>query len=62
MTIAAFALMIALLTPQVLNGKLDFSWLSKVMIYISILTLPHTLVVYLMDRKQIGNSQTNFEI
>ena len=60
MTIAAFALMIALLTPQVLNGKLDFSWLSKVMIYISILTLPHTLVVYLMDRKQIGNSQTKF--
>ena len=60
MTVAAIALMIALLTPQVLNGKLDFSWLSKVMIFISILTLPHTLVVYLMDRKQIGNSETTF--
>ena len=60
MTIAAFALMIALFTPQVLNGKLDFSWLSKVMIYISILTLPHTFVVYLMDRKQIGNSDNIF--
>ena len=52
--IALIGLWYILSVPYNFNG-IHLEWLGKVMIGISILTLPHTLVVCLMDKIQLRN-------
>jgi hypothetical protein len=56
--LALVGLWFLLALPLKFRG-IELDWLGKAMLGISILTLPHTIVVCLMDRFQLKNSWVN---